>query len=241
MEFTGGIRYFAVPFVERLCCLKYFVADDGGYGILHKEPFAFRNRSPLVYLIADYFLPSLAHNPNKQRVLQYPCDSCGAPKAVVVRGVWIFITESLGTFIGCRVGYAQIIQTSAYPIFAQSLSDKPGEYVPYYLSGILVNQQSILVIWVLNIAIGSKRADKLSPLPLVPKRPAHISRGLVGVLLIHKTGNTNLQAMYDLRVQKGINSWLIQGDKAGMIQRINSSKNAPGWHCSGMRGRDFSR
>ena len=52
----------------------------------------------------------------------------------------------------------------------------------------------------------------------MPEGPAHIGGGLIGVLLIHKSCDADLQAMDNFRVQKRVDSRLVQGDKPGIVK-----------------------
>ena len=103
----------------------------------------------------------------------------------------ILIAEALGPLVGGGIWYTQLIEPPCDSRLAGA-REEPGEHIPDHLGGVLIDDKGVFVLPVFGIAVGGKRPDELPILPLVLEGPPHVCARLIGVLLIHEPGDTDL-------------------------------------------------
>ena len=207
-----------VPGMERLGRLEEFLADDGRDGVLHQDPLPLRHGDAPVDLVADHPLAALTHGPGVHRVLEHPGNGGGIPQSAAPGGVGIRVKEALPPFVGGGIGDAAGIQAPGDGRLAHAAGDKPGVDIPHHPGGLPIDDQGVLILRVFGVAVGRESADELPLFPLISEGPAHIHGGLVSVLLVHEARDADLQTVYHLRVQEGVDPGMVQGDEPGVVE-----------------------
>ena len=165
--------------------MKILPGDDGLVGAFHPHPGL---RRPLHHgfdLVVWGGALALSHDAQIDLILQNPLYCDGAPLGLAMNPIPGFEVDSPGTLILHGGQHPKGIQ-----VIGDGLAALPGEavgkYFPHCLGGLGVNNQFVLILRVLGVAVDGKGANKVPVPSLHIQVAADFNRGVPAIAVVHQ-------------------------------------------------------
>ena len=217
-----GFGRFADMAVEKtLGFLKDDRVDDGFVGALHPDPIRLRNGPALLDLVADGGILALNHVADVHLIPQDSPDGAVRPQTVVLHTCRMMILQTLTPLVGGGIGDAHGVQ-----LLGDAQDAAPGEEAvedhPYDGSRLLVNDQLVVIVRILEIAVGGEGADEFALLPVDVQGTTDIDRGGGGHGFVDDVGHAHGNELGSgVHVARGGVDAIVDGDEANPVADKN--------------------